>query len=219
MKAIYGAATVIMLTGMLGAQANSPGTNATKGSCSPAVSGNSNTFTINCQGLTREQSQEFLALLRKLTSNSLDSKVVMAKLDELIANTSDLKMDVKEIRREQVGRRPSDELMKSLSLRIRGMKQKVPIVIELVNGTAESTAFAERIVDIFNSADWKVVISPSMGFGQGVLKGQEMKVKSGDNPVAGELQEIFKEGGIEFSGRLQNSVPDNEVHIVIFGIP
>ena len=60
----------------------SSGTATTKGACSPAVSGNKNTFTIKC-GIDEEQGKQILAILNKLLADQLDTKTVMAKLDEL----------------------------------------------------------------------------------------------------------------------------------------
>jgi hypothetical protein len=54
----------------------------TSGLCSPAVTGNSNTFTINC-GIGKEQGAALLKIVNKILSNQLDTKAVMDKLDEL----------------------------------------------------------------------------------------------------------------------------------------
>jgi hypothetical protein len=56
----------------------------TTGHCSPAVTGNSNQFTINCQGIGKEQGQKMLDILNKILTNQLDPKAVMAKLDEIL---------------------------------------------------------------------------------------------------------------------------------------
>jgi len=62
--------------------AQSSGTATTKGTCSPAVSGNKNTFTIEC-GIGVEQGKQILAVLNKILDSQLDSQAVMEKLDEL----------------------------------------------------------------------------------------------------------------------------------------
>ena len=51
------------------------------GPCSPAVSGNNNQFTINCQ-ISKEQGQKMLDILNKILMNQLDPKTVTDKLDE-----------------------------------------------------------------------------------------------------------------------------------------
>lgn len=64
-------------------QTTKTGEAKTSGSCSPAVTGNNNQFTISCQGITSEQGQEFLRILNRILSNELDPKAVMDKLDEI----------------------------------------------------------------------------------------------------------------------------------------
>ena len=56
----------------------------TKGLCSPAVSGNKNTFTINC-GISEKQGNQILAILNKLLANQqqLNLDLVLTKLDEI----------------------------------------------------------------------------------------------------------------------------------------
>lgn len=55
----------------------------TKGTCSPAVSGSKNTFTINC-GVGKEQGEALLGILNKILADRLDLSMVMAKLDEIL---------------------------------------------------------------------------------------------------------------------------------------
>jgi hypothetical protein len=56
----------------------------TSGSCSPAVTGNHNQFTIKCQGLSQEQGKKMLEILNKILANQIDPKTVDAKLDEIL---------------------------------------------------------------------------------------------------------------------------------------
>src|SRR5258708_16779170 len=55
----------------------------TIGTCSPAVTGSQNTFTINC-GIDKKQGQKMLDILNKILANQLDPDAVMAKLDEIL---------------------------------------------------------------------------------------------------------------------------------------
>ncbi len=55
----------------------------TSGTCSPAVSGSNNTFTISC-GIGKEQGQKMLAILNKILANRIDTDAVMTKLDEIL---------------------------------------------------------------------------------------------------------------------------------------
>jgi len=63
------------------------GTAETKGPCSPAVTGDKNTFTINC-GIDKKQGQRMLDILNKILANQLDPQVVMSKLDEILKDVN-----------------------------------------------------------------------------------------------------------------------------------
>src|SRR6266513_3183142 len=56
----------------------------TTGPCSPAVTGSNNQFSINCQGIGKEQGAKMLGILNKILANQLDPEAVMAKLDEIL---------------------------------------------------------------------------------------------------------------------------------------
>src|ERR1700682_3389439 len=64
-------------------QTTTTGKAETKGSCSPAVTGSDNTFTIHC-GIDKAQGQKMLNILNKILANQLDPDAVMAKLDEIL---------------------------------------------------------------------------------------------------------------------------------------
>jgi hypothetical protein len=66
-----------------GSQTTTTGNAETAGACSPAVTGNKNTFTINC-GIDKKQGQKMLEILNKILANQLDPDAVMAKLDEIL---------------------------------------------------------------------------------------------------------------------------------------
>lgn len=63
-------------------QTTTTGQAETSGPCSPAVTGSSNTFTINC-GIGKEQGAALLKIVNKILANQLDTNAVMSKLDEL----------------------------------------------------------------------------------------------------------------------------------------
>jgi len=56
----------------------------TTGACSPAVSGNNNQISINCQGISKEQAAKMISILNKILANQIDPDAVMAKLDEIL---------------------------------------------------------------------------------------------------------------------------------------
>src|ERR1700722_4203795 len=65
------------------AQTTTTGKAQTTGACSPAVTGNKNTFAINC-GIDKKQGQKMLEILNKILANQLDPDAVMTKLDEIL---------------------------------------------------------------------------------------------------------------------------------------
>ena len=73
-------------------QTATTGKASTTGLCSPAVTGNSNTFTISC-GIGRVQGQQMLAVLNKILENGLDPSAVMQKLDEMSTAVRDLRQN------------------------------------------------------------------------------------------------------------------------------
>jgi hypothetical protein len=64
-------------------QTTSTGNATSSGPCSPANTGNKNTFTIKC-GIDQKQGQEMLSIMNKILANQLDTNAVMTKLDEIL---------------------------------------------------------------------------------------------------------------------------------------
>lgn len=69
-----------------GAQSQST-TATTKGACSPANTGDANTFFIQC-GIGKEQGAELIAIMNKILANQLNPVEVMAKLNEILRNVN-----------------------------------------------------------------------------------------------------------------------------------
>src|ERR1700691_1068403 len=61
------------------------GSATAKGACSPANTGNDNTFVIHC-GIDKEQGAELIAIMNKILASQLNPVEVMAKLDEILRN-------------------------------------------------------------------------------------------------------------------------------------
>jgi len=55
----------------------------TTGACSPAVSGNNNQVTINCQDVSKDQAARITSILNRILAKQIDPDAVMIKLDEL----------------------------------------------------------------------------------------------------------------------------------------
>jgi hypothetical protein len=67
-----------------------PGTAQTTGRCSPAVSGNRNTFTINC-GIGKAQGEMLLKIVNKILANQTDLKKFGNELDEILTGVNALR--------------------------------------------------------------------------------------------------------------------------------
>ncbi len=53
------------------------------GACSPAVSGNNNQVSINCQDVSKDQAARITSILNRILAKQIDPDAVMLKLDEL----------------------------------------------------------------------------------------------------------------------------------------
>src|SRR5690349_3211924 len=84
----YGLILFLLSTVMSWSQTS--GTAESKGSCSPAVSGSHNQFTINCPGVSKEQIQKMLPILNKILAKQLDPDAVMKKLDDISAGVQEI---------------------------------------------------------------------------------------------------------------------------------
>lgn len=56
----------------------------TSGPCSPIATNNHGSITINCPGVSQEQSEQVAAIMNKVLAEKLDFKAVMDKLDEIL---------------------------------------------------------------------------------------------------------------------------------------
>src|SRR5260370_27146501 len=73
-----------------GSQDTKTGAAETSGTCSPAVTGNNNQFTINCRGLSKEQGDKMISILNKIVENQLDPEKVMVRLEEMQKSLGEL---------------------------------------------------------------------------------------------------------------------------------
>ncbi len=74
-------ALFVVLPALAIGQTKSTGSAETKGNCSPANTGNNNTFNITCQGISEKVGAQLIGLLNRVAKNQLDAEAVMAKLD------------------------------------------------------------------------------------------------------------------------------------------
>jgi hypothetical protein len=76
---------VLWLTVASGAQTQTTSKATSSGPCSPAVSGNQNTFHIECK-IDSAQGAQMIEILNKILSNQMDTPKVLEKLDEILKN-------------------------------------------------------------------------------------------------------------------------------------
>ena len=79
----HGLALCLLIAIPCWSQTTSTGKAETTGTCSPAVTGSKNTFTISC-GIDKKQGQKMLEIMNKILENQIDPDAVMAKLDEIL---------------------------------------------------------------------------------------------------------------------------------------
>ncbi len=190
----------------------------TSGVCNPATVAGGN-VTITCQGLDPALIKQLHLVLNKIAANQLDPNAVLMKLDELRAETHDIKVGVDEIRKRQEGRRLSTDQKGLLVARLKSVATKSRIKIMMTNSTPESTRFAEDFQGVFEAAGWAVEMFPNMSAGSVLPKGQSLFVKSADNQVAGYIQNLFKGIGVTLVGALGTDVESDLIVIAVWPSP
>jgi hypothetical protein len=185
-----------------------------------ALAGN---VDLKCSSLTPAQQkiiEGIPGVLNKILSNQLDINLVMAKLDELLSETKNIKQGVDEIRRKQEGRRLSEEQKEILKLAIPkqfGKSGESPITA--IMGDPESITLAMDFVDVFQRAGWTFT---GGGFNQavynGLPRGVIIRLRSKDDNVIPSLTNIFEalhQWGLNPSGEIDPKIPSGEFQIVI----
>ena len=82
----FGLVLALLIAAPCWSQTRATGKAETTGPCSPLVTGSNNQVTINCKGVGKDQGAELLKIVNKILANRLDSRAVLSKLDEIIAN-------------------------------------------------------------------------------------------------------------------------------------
>jgi hypothetical protein len=97
------------------AQTPKTGDAKTTGSCSPAVSGDNNQFTINCQGISKAMGTKMIELLNKVVANQTTPDAIEKRVDETLKalaygnlreRTIDLVRDLHQTTESRVETRP-----------------------------------------------------------------------------------------------------------------
>jgi len=122
----------------------------TTGPCSPAVTGSYNQFTINCQGITKRQGEDFLRILNKILKNELDPSEVLKRLD-------DIQKGIEEIRARTPPGYASlpDSTKEALVTRLTGRNYTVSARTQ--NPSPEVIDFATTLLNIFHYAGWNTI--------------------------------------------------------------
>jgi hypothetical protein len=115
----------------------------TTGPCSPAVTASNNQFTINCQGIDKEQGQKMLDILNKILNNQLDPKTVIEKLDEILKAVN---------QRVPIDRRLSPEQKTALAACLKTNPGKY--TIGALQGNREAYTYALDWSETFSAAGW-----------------------------------------------------------------
>jgi hypothetical protein len=186
------------------------GAATTRGTCSPANSGNNNTFTINC-GIGKDQGDKMLAILNRILSSQIDPDTVMTKLDEI-------QKGVNAIREQSLPRMITDENAAKVTAFLKQFpKQKVTMAF--LSANEESRKLAEKIRSIILAAGWDCEApGPMMPFATGPLPGIEIRAKTG-TPAATGLLNAIHQIGLDVSGSLTPTMEDNVISLSVFAKP
>jgi hypothetical protein len=111
----------------------------TKGSCSPAVTGNGNSFIIKC-GIDPIEGEKMVEILNKILQNQLDPSAVMTKLKEI---QKALPAPRRELSNTQV---------KDFASKLIGIKSNITVMG--AGTTDDITPLLFRICQAANSAEW-----------------------------------------------------------------
>lgn len=111
MKAVFVILLTVVLQGSLFGQ-TTPGKATTSGVCSPATSGNNNTFVIKC-GIGSAQGKQMIQILNKVLANQIDPTAVMTKLDEILKAESKSSVEQSGIGNQQTVIQPGSLIQSS----------------------------------------------------------------------------------------------------------
>jgi hypothetical protein len=131
---------VLLFCSAIAQSQSSTGPATTKGACSPANTGNNNTFVIRC-GIDKAQGEQLLAIMNKILANQLNLDEVMAKLDEIL-------------RRMPSARRLSDTQKSEIA----GCLKKKPGTFSIgsIENNSEAYRYAQDWREVFISAGWEI---------------------------------------------------------------
>ena len=190
-------------------QKTSTGPAETSGPCSPAVTGNNNTFNITC-GIGQEQGRKMLSILNKILASQIDPDAVMAKLDEI-------QKGIEKIREANIQRHLTPAQKTALLEKLKSLP-KLRLIFRIENGTAEVATFADDFVEVFTQLGWLNKQKDwDMGIGASRIVGLNMIVRSQEEypPAAGALYNVLQGMGFDLQVFSDPKLQANEIWFVV----
>lgn len=219
-----------LMSSLAFAQASLPSVQ-TKAACSPVVTGNGNTITIETCGMTNAQIQEWRASLRQILDKQVDPKVLVALLDDIktgqirIENgVLRIEKDVQELRNSQGWVDLSSEqvaLIADAAKPFAGQKA----LVDVPYWERDTERLARQLAQALTSVGWSV---PVDGQGQTRFYSRNAKLPVGivvsrkeDTPafvsIAMALLKIF--GKESISGFRDATLADGFIKITVWRKP
>lgn len=178
---------------------NATGSATTTGSCSPAVSGNNNKFTITCQNVPEKIRLQFVDLLNRLAKNETDAEAMLSKLDGCLAG-------VKEVREEQQPWRLSDDQKTQLQrILTRAGVGDAKVVIHVLPSDRNAALMGVDLLKVLEQAGWTKEGITTDYFVPPELVGIELLVKDPSLPQANVLGTALKGIGLMIGGEIDKT--------------
>jgi hypothetical protein len=202
----------ILLACLLAAQCFGQQTGAatTRGTCSPATTGNNNTFTFNC-GIGKEQGEAMLSIVNRILVHQIDPSAVMAKLDEI-------QRGVDELRERAAHRIIRDNDAAALS-KFLSEFPKQAVTMTFLASNEEARQLAVKLRSIVLAAGWDCKVpNPSMVFATGPLPGIQINAQK-DNKAAVALLNALHQIGLSIEGVARPQLEQNVIAIHVHSKP
>lgn len=122
---------------------------ATKGACSPANTGNNNTFNITCQGISDKLGTQLIELLNRVAKNQADAESILSKLDSCLEG-------VRQVREQQASRHLTEH-QKAVLLAAMSLFKGKRVTITVTEGDPEAFQYAQDFVAVFRKAEFILI--------------------------------------------------------------
>lgn len=203
-------ALFVVFLGTLASGQTGSGKAQTSGSCSPAVTGNSNQFTITCQGIDAKLRTQLVDLINRIAQNQSEAEAMMKKLDSCVAGVTPRKLSPEE----------AGILDAFLSSAPPGT-----VLINASVNAGDARQYANQIAGLLTKHGWSVKIGNTMFVnftpGQDTPRGMWTAVKDGNNaPVsAGVLQHAFAAAHMNVGAEIDISINDASATVLNISLP